>query len=209
MLPRVMAALSNLERMVDGEWEAVDPQPDPIEMLNEGDRVDLKVTVLDKDDKATEPDEKLTISLATSGSADEGDYRLATHPLTIETTEMSAMTKLTISDDPDVNDETLTFDGTVAGVPTIGPAADPVELLSLEIVDETTLNIEPQGATDVEAAYDGGQSHRRRHRHVVDRGRRHSRSRRNHHAERPVQAGCRAAGPHPLKSPPVRTTRMS
>ena len=129
------------------------PQPDPIEMLNEGDRVDLKVTVVNKDDEAISPSEELTISLAPSGSAGEIDYDLATRPLVIATTVMSQTTKLTISDDPDVNNETLTFDGTVAGDPANGPAADPVELLSLEIVDKTKLNIEPQEATDAETAY--------------------------------------------------------
>ena len=140
--------------LLDDEGEAVDPQPDPFDSIDEGGMVELTVTVIDDDGDDLAAVENLTIELEPTGNADATDYQLSKQELAIATGAMSDKVTVTITEDVDVNPEMLMLSAVVSGVAANGDEpADPVEVLSLDIVDQTPLNVQPMDQTAVDAAY--------------------------------------------------------
>ena len=140
--------------LLDEDGDPVDPQPDPFDSVDEGDMVELTVTVIDEDGGDVAPAENLTIALQSTGTADATDYRLSKQQLAIATTAMSDSVTVTVTEDVDVNPEMLMLSAVVSGVAANGTVpADPVPVLSLGIVDQTPLNVRPMDQTAVDAAY--------------------------------------------------------
>ncbi len=141
--------------LLDADGDAVDPQPDPFDSVDEGDMVELTVTVIDDDGDDLAAVENLTIELEPTGDgADATDYRLSKQQLAIATGAMTDKVTVTITEDVDVNPEMLMLSAVVSGVAANGTEpADPVAVLSLDIVDQTPLNVQPMDQTAVNNAY--------------------------------------------------------
>ena len=129
--------------VLDEDGDPVDPQPDMVDSITEGQMIDLKVAVVDKDGDAEEAAENLSVKLLPTGSADDRDYRLSMHPVTIASGAESATIELTAEDDQDVGLEMLMFDAEVSG-----DAANGTEtrmsagVLSLSIEDNTSVLVQ-------------------------------------------------------------------
>ncbi len=136
--------------IVDDKGKALDPQP---ESVMEGETVKVMLTVVDKDGKAMEAAEKLTVSLMPSSGSSQ-DYRLSTHPIVIDSgKESSASVELMIEADDDVGMEMLVFDASVAGDAKIGGVPLAVNgVLSLAIEDGTQKLVYAKTQEEVEAA---------------------------------------------------------
>ncbi len=143
-LPAVEATI------VDDKGKALDPQPDSV---MEGETVKVMLTVVDKDGKAMEAAEKLTVSLMPSSGSSQ-DYRLSTHPIVIDSgKESSASVDLMIEADDDLGMEMLVFDASVAGDAKIGTDARAVNnVLSLAIEDGTQKLVYAKTEEEVQAA---------------------------------------------------------
>ena len=144
VLPAVAAMV------VDDTGKAVDPQPTSVE---EGTSVMVAVMPVDKDGDAIEAQEKLTVALRPTGTADAADYTLV-GAFTIESGAMvSNRVELEVRSDEDVGMESLMFDATVSGVSTIGTeTSSSPAVLSLYIEDNTAKKITPKAS---DADYDG------------------------------------------------------
>ena len=143
-LPAVEATI------VDDKGKALDPQP---ESVMEGETVKVMLTVVDKDGKAMEAAEKLTVSLMPSSGSSQ-DYRLSTHPIVIDSgKESSASVDLMIEADDDLGMEMLVFDASVAGDAKIGTDTRAVNnVLSLAIEDGTQKLVYAKTEEEVQAA---------------------------------------------------------
>ena len=143
-LPAVEATI------VDDKGKALDPQP---ESVMEGETVKVMLTVVDKDGKAMEAAEKLTVSLMPSSGSSQ-DYRLSTHPIVIDSgKESSASVDLMIEADDDLGMEMLVFDASVAGDAKIGSETRAVNgVLSLTIEDGTQKLVYAKTEEEVQAA---------------------------------------------------------
>ena len=129
--------------VLDEEGDPVDPQPDMVESIMEGQTIDLKITVVDEDGTATAAGEALMVSLMPTGDANEQDYRLSMHPVAIASGSESATTQLTASEDQDVGMEMLMLDAEVAGEAAKGTETSMSEgILSLVIMDTTMKQVE-------------------------------------------------------------------
>ena len=136
--------------VLDEDGDPVDPQPDMVESIEEGQMIDLKVTVVDKEGDADEAGEDLMVSLMPTGDANEQDYRLSRHPVTIAKGAESETIALTASANPDLGMEMLMFDADVAGVAANGTETRPsAGVLSLEIMDATERQVEAKLAEDL------------------------------------------------------------
>ena len=120
----------------------------------EGDTVKVMLTVVDKDGKAAEAVEDLSISLEPTGAADAQDYRLSTHPIEIaKGKESSAAVDLMITEDQDLGEEDLTFNAVVSGDPKVGPGTKTsMGVLSLMIMDGTQKLVWARTQKEVEDA---------------------------------------------------------
>ena len=143
-LPAVEATI------VDDKGKTLDPQP---ESVMEGETVKVMLTVVDKDGKAMEAAEKLTVSLMPSSGSSQ-DYRLSTHPIVIDSgKESSASVDLMIEADDDLGMEMLVFDASVAGDAKIGTDTRAVNnVLSLAIEDGTQKLVYAKTEEEVQAA---------------------------------------------------------
>ena len=144
-LPAVKATL------VDDDGDALDPQP---ESVMEGETVKVMLTAVDKDGKAMDAAEKLTITLMPTGTADAQDYRLSDQSFEIaKDKESSAAVDLMITEDQDIGEETLMFDAAVAGEAKNGTEKRSVAgVLSLMIMDGTQKLVYAKTQEEVEAA---------------------------------------------------------
>ena len=141
---------------VDDKGMALSPQP---ESAMEGDTVKVMLTVVDKDGKAMKAAEKLSVSLSpTSGSA--ADYRLSSHPITIDSgKESSASVDLMLEMDDDIGMEMLVFSASVAGDSKVGPGTRTVaNLLSIAVEDGTQKLVWPKSPAEVEAVISAAMS---------------------------------------------------
>ena len=136
-------------KVVDKDGKVLDPQPMSVE---EGMSVKIAVMPVDKDGKVTTADEKLTITLASSGSADSRDFRLSA-PIEITSGQnKSNVVDLVAEMDEDVGMEMLMLDATVSGEAGNGTETSmSAGVLSLDITDATEKKIWPK---DSEADYD-------------------------------------------------------
>ncbi|MCY4666793.1 MAG: hypothetical protein OXC29_02240, partial [Rhodococcus sp.] len=133
-------------KVVNADGMVLDPQPMSVE---EGESVKIAVMPVDKDGKVTPANEKLTIALAPSGSADARDFRLSA-PITIDASQnKSNVVDLTVETDEDVGMETLMLDATVSGDPEEGTETKMVAgVLELELTDATDKRIQPKSEED-------------------------------------------------------------
>ena len=127
-------------KVVDMDGEVLDPQPTSVE---EGETVKIAVMPLNKDGKvAGFGAEKLTVTLAPSGSADSRDYRPLGKIEIDAGNPASNSVDLIIENDEDVGMEMLVFDATVSGAPGNGTETGTTAgVLSLGIEDATTKKI--------------------------------------------------------------------
>ncbi|MCY4573047.1 MAG: fibronectin type III domain-containing protein, partial [Gemmatimonadetes bacterium] len=141
---------------VDDKGVALDPQP---ESKMEGETVKVMLTVVDKDGKAIEAAEKLTVSLTPSSGSSQ-DYRLSTHPIVIDKgKKSSASVDLTLEKDDDLGMEMLVFDASVAGDSKIGTGTRPVSsLLSLTVEDGTMKYVKAKSEDDVYAVFNAAKA---------------------------------------------------
>ena len=153
-LPAVTATVI----LLDEDGDPVDPQPeDGVESIMEGQTVDLKINVVDKDGKGMDADEKLMVMLTPTGDAGAQDYRLSMHPVEIASDDDSATVELTASEDQDVGMEMLMFDATVSGDGKIGGKAIGTEtrmsmgIVSLAITDTTAKLVEAKLDEEIQA----------------------------------------------------------
>ena len=129
--------------VLDEDGDPVDPQPDMVESIEEGEMIDLKVTVVNKDGDADKAEEPLMVSLMPTGDADDQDYRLSPDPIAVELDEMTGTARLTASENPDLGMEMLMFDAAVAGLAANGTETRmSAGVLSLEITDKTRRQVE-------------------------------------------------------------------
>ena len=136
--------------VLDEEGDPMDPQPDMVESIEEGEMIDLKITVVDKDGKAMKAAEDLMVSLMPTGDADQQDYRLSMHPIAIDEGADSATIVLTAVMDQDIGMETLMFDAVVSGDAKIGPETRAsMGVLNLAIVDATEKLVEAKSDTEL------------------------------------------------------------
>ena len=133
-------------KVVNADGIAIDPQPMSVE---EGESVKIAVMPVDKDGKVTTANEKLTIALASSGTADARDFRLSA-PITIDASQnKSNVVDLIVETDEDVGMETLMLDATVSGEPANGTDTKMVAgVLELELADATDKRIQPKSEED-------------------------------------------------------------
>ena len=133
-------------KVVNADGVVLDPQPMSVE---EGESVKIAVMPVDKDGKVTTANEKLTIALAPSGSADARDFRLSA-PITIAASQnKSNVVDLIVETDEDVGMETLMLDATVSGNPDEGTETKMVAgVLELELTDATDKRIQPKSEED-------------------------------------------------------------
>ena len=138
--------------VLDEDGDPVDPQPDMVESIMEGQKIGLEVTVVNKEGKAIKAGEDLMVSLMPTGDANEQDYRLAPHPVEIkEGMESNKKIQLTVSEDQDIGMEMLMFDATVSGDATIGPETrTSMGVLSLAIMDTTMKQVEAMPDTTIQ-----------------------------------------------------------
>ena len=136
--------------VLDEDGDAVDPQPDMVESIEEGQMIDLKITVVNKDGKAMDAGEDLSVMLMATGDANDQDYRLSMHPVVIESGDDSATIQLTASENPDVGMEMLMLDAVVSGDAKIGPETRASEgVLDLAIMDTTMKQVEAKKDTEL------------------------------------------------------------
>ena len=137
VLPPVDAVLT------DKDGKHLDPQPDSV---NEGEDIYFVVRSLNPDPKVSTPlapNEKLTIGLNPTGSADSADYQLVS-AITIEApgSQSGVVTLKVRGDDQDVGDETLVIDAIVSGVAANGSeTSTSAGVLDLTITDATAKKI--------------------------------------------------------------------
>ena len=148
-LPAVTATVI----LLDEDGDPVDPQPeDGVESIAEGQTVDLKINVVDKDNKALDAAEELMVMLTPTGDAGAQDYRLSMHPVVVALGDDSATIELTASEDQDVGMEMLMFDATVSGDADIGPETrDSAGIVSLAIMDTTMKLVEAKSDEEIQA----------------------------------------------------------
>ena len=136
--------------VLDKDGDAVDPQPDMVESIEEGQEIDLKITVVDKDGKATPAKEKLSVMLMATGDANDQDYDLSMRPVVIEKGDESATIQLTASANPDLGMERLMLDAVVSGDAEIGPKPRTSEgVLDVAIMDITERQVEALKDTEL------------------------------------------------------------
>ena len=141
MLPMVKAIL------VDATGTALNPQP---AMVTEGMDYMLKLIAVDDEGMAltTRFAEELTVTLTQTGDADPmDDYSLGASTITIPSGAVeSAAITLEVDLNDDLDDESLILMGVVNGEDTEygppQPGLNPMEVLSLTIMDDTTKHIE-------------------------------------------------------------------
>ena len=121
----------------------LDPQPDMVDSIMEGETIHLMLTSVDKDGKEQKFAEELSVMLTPTGDANAQDYRLATHPVKIAADGGSATVALTASMDQDVGMEMLVLDATVSGDAKNGKeTVTTMGVLSLAIMDATMKSVE-------------------------------------------------------------------
>ena len=130
--------------LLDDDGKPAEDQPeDGVEYISEGQMVHLKVTVVDKDGKAMDAAEDLSVMLMPTGDANQQDYRLAMHPVEIASGSDSMSVELTVSEDQDVGMEMLMFDATVSGDKTLGEETRvSMGIVSVDIMDTTMKAVE-------------------------------------------------------------------
>ena len=135
--------------VVDKDGKALDPQPTSVA---EGTSIMVMVMSVDDKGKATPAEERLTVALTPTGTADAADYTLV-GAFTIENEAMASnRVELEVRADEDVGMESLMFDAVVSGDSKTGTeTSTSTAVLSLYIDDETAKKIEPKAT---EADYD-------------------------------------------------------
>ena len=150
VLPEVTATIT----LLDDEGDAVDPQPDPFDSIEEGQSFSLQLTVVDEDGDAAEAGEALTITLMATGTADDQDYRVSA-PLTVAMgAENSNTVTVMVTENEEVNPEMLVFDAVVNGDDdndTADGSVTSMGVVSLAIVDQTQKQIQAKTAEEVYA----------------------------------------------------------
>ena len=135
--------------VVDANDRAESPQPTTVE---EGQTLRLR---LDLAKAGTDAAEDLTISLVPTGDADALDYDLEQNqPIVIGIgTAQSSVVSLAVEEDEDVGNEMLSFKAVVSGEARYGTeTADSEDVLSLTILDKTTRQVEAKSVADVDKA---------------------------------------------------------
>ena len=130
--------------LLDEDGDPLDDQPeDGVEYISEGQMVDLKITVVNKDGEAMDAAEDLMVSLMPTGDASEQDYRLSMHPVAIASGDDSATVQLTASEDQDIGMEMLMLDASVSGDMSMGDETRmSMGVLSVGIMDTTMKQVE-------------------------------------------------------------------
>ena len=138
-LPAVAATAIAL----DDDGEPLDPQPDMVDAITEGQTIQVKVAAVDEDGEEMAAAEKLSVMLTPTGDANEQDYRLSMHPVEIASGDMSTTIELTASEDQDVGMEMLMLDAVVSGDQDVGEETrSSMGVLSLAIMDTTMKAVE-------------------------------------------------------------------
>ena len=136
---------------IGDDGEPLDPQPDMVDSMREGETIRVRVAVVDVDGDEVDVPEELSVTLTPAGDADEQGYRLSMHPVAIASGGKSATVELTAAEDQDlgVDDmETLMLDAVVAGKGTAdgkslgSETRTSMGVLSLAIVDTTRKQVE-------------------------------------------------------------------
>ena len=129
----------------------VDEDGDPLEMqptsVAEGTSVMVAVMPVNDTGKATPADEKLTVALTPTGTADSADYTLVGTFTIPSGDDISNPVEIEVRADEDVGMESLMFDAVVSGEKANGPGTrTSAAVLSLSIEDETAKKITPKAS---------------------------------------------------------------
>ena len=144
-----------LVKLVVTDENGTDIQPQPTS-VKEGESIYVKANVVDAKGLAAATTEALTISLAASGGSADGADIVNPRDLKIDAANSDSGTtpvKLEIRSDEDVGMETLVLEATVSGEDANGKDTSKVpNVLSIDIEDATTTQVEPKSDTDLAAA---------------------------------------------------------
>ena len=135
--------------VLDEDGKTLDPQPTSVA---EGTSVMVAVMPVDKDGDVIDAEEKLTVALTPTGTADSADYTLVGTFTIDDGDDISNAVEIEVRSDEDVGSESLMFDAVVSGEKANGPGTlTSAGVLSLYIEDNTAKKIEPK-ATDADYA---------------------------------------------------------
>ncbi len=129
----------------------LDEDGDPLEMqpesVAEGTSVMVAVMPVDKDGDVIAAEEKLTVALTPTGTADSADYTLVGTFTIADEADISNAVEIEVRSDEDVGMESLMFDAVVSGASVNGPGTlTSAGVLSLYIEDETAKKITPKAS---------------------------------------------------------------
>ena len=110
-----LPAVAGTAIVLGDDDKPLDPQPEMVDSIMEGQTIQVKVAAVNKDGEEIPAAEELSVMLMPTGDANEQDYRLSRHPVVIDGGDKSMTIELTASEDQDVGMEMLMFDAVVTG----------------------------------------------------------------------------------------------